>query len=394
MATTNQNQETGESALTEKQKAVVSELPGTSRDIADELGCSTSAIRHRIERINSVFPDQNPIFRDEDGLYVWDGQKPLHRTKTHHTGTKTRKVNNFLTDDEAGIKSIVNNTEPATCVQNPTPEGEDVVIHLTDLHYGDKVTNHKDQTVFDADIADERVLTILQKALKIKRREDQFRRFDTCHLLLGGDMITNEITYDSQWEDLDELCKTIKEQINRASEILMRVIKTLAEEFETLQVISIPGNHGEMRASGSSKQANADINVYSRLEFAVSHTDYDNIHFQFHDSTSYTNFEMRGGEMRGHLRHGENCLQHAGATSASKRDWRGWLLSHEFDTAWRGHYHESKRESVHGVAVLQSGSIKPPADFEESISEWSGPSATICGVSDEQCPTWSEHIEF
>lgn len=380
--------------LTEKQEAVIGELPGTSRAIADELGCSTSAVRHRVERINGSFPDESPIYRDEDGLYVWDGERDLHRTKTHHKGSKTRAVNNFLTDDEAGIKSVINNIEPATAKQKPTPEGEDIVVHLTDLHYGDAVTNHKDQETFNADIADKRVSTILQKVLKIKRREDQFRKFDTCHLLLGGDMVTNETTYDSQWEDLDELCKTIKEQINRASEILMRVIKTLADNFETLQVVAVPGNHGDMRASGSSKQANADINVYSRLEFAVSHTDHDNIHFQFNDSTSYTNFKMRGGEMRGHMRHGENCQQHVGATSASKRDWRGWLLTHQFDCGWRGHYHESKRESVHGVAVLQSGSIKPPGDFEESISEWSGPAATVCGVSDSQCPTWSEHIEF
>lgn len=384
--------------LTDAQTEIIPHLPGTSSQVAEAADISQSAFRRRRHRINERYEEAGlatPIYRDGDGLYVWDGEKDRHRMKTHHTGSITRAANNFLTDDEAGIKALLDNAEPATATQDPEPSHEDLVVHLTDLHYGDKVTDERGRVTFNTEIADRRVNAIVEEALRVKREQDTIREFDTCHLCLGGDAVTGTGIYDGQWADLDhEVGATLKHQINHAAETLMSAIKTLASEFETLQVVCVPGNHGELRASGVSKQANADIHTYSRLDFGVRHSEMDNVHFVFNDSTSYTNFEMRGGAMRGHMRHGEGCQPHAGATSASKRDWRGWLLSHEFDVSLRGHYHEAKLERVHGRPVIMGGSIKPPGDFEESISEWSGPAAVVFGVSDEQAPTFTEWLEF
>jgi len=41
-----------------------------------------------------------------------------------------------------------------------------------------------------------------------------------------------------------------------------------------------------------------------------------------------------------------------------------------------------------------SGSICPPGDFEESLSLWGEPAATIHGVSDERPMTWLYPIHF
>lgn len=374
-------------SLTREQQAAARELPGTSRDIADELNISTDAAYKRLKRVPQAY-------QDNDGIWVWNGEKDLHRMKTHHTGTITRAMNNLLTEDERGIKTLLNNTEPATAIQDPQPENEDLVFVLGDLHIGDKVTDDRDRIVFDTEIAIRRVREIIHRGIQHARRLPQ-TEIDTCHVVFNGDQITNSAVYDGQWENLDhELCATVKDQINTAAELLMWVVKTLAEEFDTVQVVCQPGNHGENRASGVSKQANADIHLMSRLDFGVRQSPYDNINFIFHDSTKYTNFEMRGGRVRGHVRHGEECQEHAGSTSASKRDWRGWLNMHDFDLALRGHYHESKLERVLGKPVILSGSVKPPSDFEESISEWGGPGAVVFGVSDEQAPTWLQFIEW
>lgn len=375
--------------LTDSQLEAVKCLPGTSADVADELGISVDAAGKRLKRVQ----EKGLAHRDEDGLWSWDGEKDLHRMKTHHTGTITRELNNVLTDDEAGIKALLNDTEPATAIQNPDPENEDLCIVLSDLHFGDKVTDDRDRETYNTEIGEKRTREIIKQAVQESRQVPT--EFDTCHLLLNGDIVTGEAVYDSQWENLDHgVAATIKDQINTAAEVLMSAVKTLAEEFETVQVVCQPGNHGENRASGVSKQANADIHVYSRLDFGVRHAGYDNIHFVFHDSTKYTNFKLRGGEVRGHIRHGEGCQEHAGATSASKRDWRGWLNMHDFDFAVRGHYHTAKVERVMGVPVIMNGSPKPPSDFEESISTWGGPGSVIFGVSDSQVPTWVRFIEF
>lgn len=374
-------------SLSREQQAACKELPATSKDVGSTLGISTDAAYQRLKRVPQVH-------RDHDGIWVWNGEKDLHRMKTHHTGTITRAANNFLTDDEAGIKSLLNKTEPATAIQDPQPQNEDVVFAFGDLHIGDKVTDDKDRVVFDNEIAIRRARDIVRKGVRYIRRLPD-TEIDTCHLIVNGDSITNSNIYESQWENLDhQLGATLKDQINTAGELLMWVVKTLAEEFDTLQVVCQPGNHGENRASGVSKQANADIHLMSRVEFGVRQSPYGNINFIFHDSTSYTNFEMRGGKVRGHVRHGEECQEHAGATSASKRDWRGWLNMHEYDVALRGHFHEAKVERVLGRPVIMTGSVKPPSDFEESISEWGGPGAVIFGVSDAHTPTWMRFVEW
>lgn len=374
-------------SLTHEQQAACKELPGTSSDIADTLGISTDAAYKRLKRAPQVF-------RDDDGIWNWNGEKDLHRMKTHHTGTITRKANNFLTDDERGIKSLLNATEPATAIQDPHPQNEDVVFAFGDLHVGDKVTDDRDRVVFDNEIAIRRAREIVKKGIRYIRRLPD-TDIDTCHLVINGDSITNTNIYESQWENLDhQLGATLKDQINTAAELLMWVIKTLAGEFPTLQVVCQPGNHGENRASGVSKQANADIHLMSRLDFGVRHSGHDNINFIFHDSTKYTNFKMRGGAVRGHVRHGEECQEHAGATSASKRDWRGWLNMHDFDLALRGHYHQAKVERVLGKPIVQTGSVKPPSDFEESISEWGGPGAVIFGVQEDSIPSWMRFVSW
>ena len=383
--------------LTPEQFEVARHLPNTTAEVAKRTNLSTSAVRGRLRRIQSGL-----VYRDQDGLWVWDGDKDLHRMKTHHTGSVTRAANNFLVDDEAGIKALLNQTEPATHIPETKPGNEDLVIPLGDLHYGDYEDGELDEECYSTKIADKRTKAIVVKAIQEAR--EQPAEYDTVHLLLLGDLVTGNGIYKGQWADLEWLedhCSlgkkvpaTIKHQINLAAETLMWVIKTLAKEFDSVQVVCQPGNHGENRASGVSEEANADIHVCSRLDFGVRHCGLENINFIFHDSTSYTNFTMRGGKMKGHLRHGEECQYHAGATSASKRDWRGWLIMHDFDVAIRGHYHTAKIEDVMGVPVIMNGSPKPPGDFEESISVWGGPGSVIFGVTDDQAPKWTRYIEF
>lgn len=387
MSDTPESKEVSWSSLTEEQQAACKQLPATSSDVAEALSISTDAAYKRLKRSPQAY-------QDDDGIWVWNGEKDLHRMKTHHTGTITRHANNILTEDEEAIKTLLNKTEPATEIQDPKPSNEDVVFALGDLHVGDLVTDDRDRVIFDTEVVMRRVREIIKTGITYTRQLPE-TDIDTCHVLINGDAVTNTNIYEAQWENLDhQLGPTIKDQINNTAELLMWAIKTLAEEFETVQVVCQPGNHGENRASGVSKQANADVHLMSRLDFGVRQSDYDNINFVFHDSTKYTNFKMRGGEMRGHLRHGEECQEHAGATSASKRDWRGWKDMHQFDVAIRGHYHTGKLERTLGKPVIMAGSVKPPDDFEESISEWCGPGAVVFGVSDTEVPTWMRFITW
>jgi predicted phosphodiesterase len=372
--------------FTESQKEVLNCLPDTRANISDKLGISIRAVRGRMTGIEEK---GGALQRDRDDVWYWDGGENIHRITSRNKGTVTKKANEHLSKVEKMLKNVLKRTEPAISPPKTEVSHEDVVIHRSDDHIGQVRYNDDGEEVYNTEIAIDRIREITQKTISLIDRElAANREFDNCHLLLGGDTVTNENIYDHQPFNIDE---TLDRQIEIGVEVYFEQIALLSERFDTVQVVCQAGNHGEIRASGQSKHANADDIVYGMLDQLVRVSGMDNIHFVRNDSTKYTNFEMRG--FNGHLRHGQNALNHIGTASGQNR-WRGWALRHNYDIAYRGHYHEFKIEHVHNRPVLMSGSICPPGDFEESLSLWGEPAATIHGVSDERPMTWLYPIHF
>jgi hypothetical protein len=196
--------------------------------------------------------------------------------------------------------------------------------------------------------------------------------------------VTGEAIYANQQAHTDE---ALDEQVQIAYDVYMEQIRRLADRFPTVQVVCQPGNHGDLGASYSNG-ANADRLLYMMLDESIRMSDMENITFIRNDSTLFTNFYVRGSrrsyEEDGHI-----------GTSAGKRRWYSWMLRHEFDQAYRGHYHQFEIDSLHGdVNVYMTGSPKPPEEFEEALAEWTSPSATLHGVSDNRTTTWLYPVEF
>jgi predicted phosphodiesterase len=128
------------------------------------------------------------------------------------------------------------------------------------------------------------------------------------------------------------------------------------------------------------------------LDNVVRAAGLDNVTFIQSDFTYYVNFSLR--DWNAHLRHGHDAsLEHIG-TSAGKQRWQAWMLEHDFDIAFRGHYHMLKEEPVAGQPVIMGGSIAPTSEFEESRAITGRPAAAVHGVTDEQVLDWTERIYF
>jgi len=147
------------------------------------------------------------------------------------------------------------------------------------------------------------------------------------------------------------------------------------------------------RASGVRyvPKANADLILYKSIRNVISHLQdhagiLENVHFEIGQATAYKNFDLRGGKLRGHLRHGQHRRPQA-ETSARKKEWLSTLRDHEFDLAFAGHYHVSGRVPWDGPPILFTPSPKPAGEFVERIGErvHGGKQgvATVCGVSDD-----------
>ncbi|UBF20853.1 calcineurin-like phosphoesterase domain, ApaH type [Halorubrum virus HRTV-16] len=388
-----------EQNLTPTELEIIDDLPATYAALSEEFGFSESTAR---DHISSIERKGAPLAKRRiDGgkveAYMRDVEKehPTNQNRTRDYGsnkkaTKTKRLNKAAGSLSRRLDKVLNNTEPAVSAV-PLSEGgeEDVVIHVTDDHIGDVLEDEFGNEVFNTEIALERIRYRTQKTLElIERQRKAGWDFHTVHYVMGGDIITGSGIYLGQaWE----MELNLNEQIDIATQVHFEQIRTLAENFDAVQVVCQTGNHGEIRINGSSQQANGDDIVYRMLDAVVRASEYDNITFIRNDRTGFTNFEIRGH--KAHIRHGQNAAEHIG-TAAAKRDWRGWLLQHDFEIAYAGHYHTQGVDRVMNVPVIRSGSIKPPGDFEESISEWSMPGATIHGVSDSLPLTWLYDVQY
>lgn len=292
---------------------------------------------------------------------------------------------------------------------------EDMVCHRSDDHIGAKYHDEYGNNTFDAELGIQRVRTVSDKVFEMKARQEAAGvQFDTLHLVMGGDHLHGAGIHDDQpWE-----CElSIPQQLTIAGDIYMEFIDRASREFESVQVVCQIGNHGELRGDGYGPDDNVDTAFFMILDRRVRDRGYDNVRLVRSLSNNFTNFRMRVDKEqdrqtadsldmepkelppelqsghRGHLRHGQDSLEHVG-TSAGKKRWYAWKDQHKFDIAYRGHYHTFQIDSIASNPIIESGAIVPPDDFEESIAEWDEPAATVHGVSDSRPLTWFYPIDF
>lgn len=390
--------------LTPTQKIVYDllyERPLKATEIAEELDySSTSVVYDHISGMRShgvdVYSDETGKYRLGESESVENNYTMRHQAKPSQQ-TITKRANEFFAEFEQIVKPRLERYRPAEIdggfVQREG--GVDLVVHITDTHIGDLV-KRGDEIEFNSEIAVHRVKQIFQEAHRYAAElEEVGYTIDTVHLLLGGDLVTNEAIYDSQpWE----VEINIKEQIRTAVELFDEEIAGLADHFPCVQVVCQDGNHGEFRVEGSSGEANADGFVFCMLDYLVRKGEYDNIAFANNERQWHTNFEMRDGKWTGHLRHGQNTRGHVG-TSSPQSDWQSWMNNTNggdgADIAFYGHFHQFKEERLPGgEPIIMGGAIVPPDEYAESMAAFDGPMSAIHVVDDNQVLKDTRRIYF
>lgn len=371
-------------ALSDRQRVIVSELQTGAAipELADRLDEREPIVT---EHVRDLKRQGWQVYVDETAEHVAiEGDHTLRSSE--HTGTRTRKANRWWERRHNKTVREFRALDPPTADLSATDGREDWVTHVTDLHAGDEVTDDDGRVVYCTDDIPDIISYITRQAISLADKHGS--PYDTAHLCWGGDFITNEGIYSGQFEDLDAW---LDEQHDSLIEPLVAQLKAFSERFPTVNVVCQVGNHGNHRASGTSKQANADLVLYKSIRNVVAqlqqHGDLlENVNFQIGDATPYKNFGLRGGDLRGHLRHGQHRRPQA-ETSARSNEWRGTLLEHGFDVALMGHYHISGRIPWDGPPIVVSPSPKPAGEFVESLggrtpTEYEGV-ATAFGVSDD-----------
>lgn len=385
------------SDLTEREEYLIQNvLPASTEEISDELRITKRVAKTHIEDLQDrglplVYDDAN------DAWYIKDSNIK-RKIGSHHMGTITRRANNWLAQTEDTQIRQARSVEPVVSVQEPTEGNEDIVAAFSDLHVGQTVEDELGNEVYAEDEWREAVREFTTKCIEIpERMVAPHINFDTFHLLLNGDMVTNENIYQGQIEDIGVY---LADQIDIAIDELLRLVTTLADNFENLNVVCQVGNHGEMRASGSTRQANADLFLYRELKRVLHYSDYENVNFQVGDATAYKTFNLRGGKWNVFSTHGQHAYEQITGTAASDSQMQNWLngLAEEPDLFFLGHYHEFRQAPVNGVPAIRVPSPKPGGVFEWQIGKMEARNAQhkigyIQGTSDKRPITWQAVID-
>lgn len=384
--------------LTPRETEIVNHLPADAEEIAELCGITESRVRGAMSKI----VDKVPIEKDRNGngrvVYTRSDQEWGKAVETNPSRTivsssekaaVTRKIKDTASRLEEHVNLLLQNTTPAVADVNIPLSGEDVVVIRADDHIGKAVEDEHGEVVHNSYDTVDSIDHVCQEAFYTADRVVD-GGVDTLHLLLLGDTVTGEGIYPNQSYDND---LTLMDQVELAADTYYDQIVNASKRFPHVNVVCQGGNHGEIRGKNPiSDGFNADSIVYRMLDAVVRKANLDNVTFLHSAATKYINFPIRCGEWTGHARHGQDSLEHIG-TSSGKNKWRGWKLQHEFDIGFRGHYHELKVEEVMGSPVIMPGTLCPPDDYEESISEGGGrPRSTVIGVSDQQPLEWMKVI--
>jgi len=372
------------SDLTNRERYIATRLQkgAALEGLVDDLGTRPSVVVQHLKNLKrrgwKVYVDHTAE------MVAIEGDNVLRSSE--HKGTRTRKANRWWEMRHNELVRQYRGLELLDPDLPRTEEQEDWVLHLTDLHAGDRVRKGDGTVVYSTDEIPDIIDYATGQALRLA---DVHRAgFDTGHLLWGGDFVTNEGIYAGQFEHLDAW---LDEQHDTLVGPLIRQLKAFSQRFRAVQVVCQVGNHGQHRASGTSRQANADLVLYKHIRNCVAQIQEHggvlrNVRFRIGQARPYRNFELRGGAMRGHLRHGQHRRPQA-ETSARRKEWQSTLIDHEYDIAYMGHYHVSGRIPWNGPPIIVSPSPKPAGDFVESLgvrlSQEKKDIATCHGVSDD-----------
>lgn len=395
--------------LTSTEETIQNYLPATAIEVADHMAyrkADGSPNRTTVyDHIRSLKNKGVEIEQNDEGEYVIVDDTAFdvlnisteNRTSPAAKQSITRKGREVLKEIEREVKEARSEIGPCVADGGIMTDlgGTDVLIPCSDDHFGDVVTNYRDEVDFDSEILDGRIAQKFDAALdKIATRQSLGFEITTVIPLLNGDHVTHETIYSGQAWEVEE---TIRGQLSWATKTYGRELTRLSKLFEQVIVPCQHGNHGEFRIDGASKDMNADDFFFDRLELYCQAAGLENVTFIRSDRADATNFPICGGReaggWTGHMRHGQNVPSHIG-TSSPLNKWKSHLDNYHFDVGFRGHYHEHRMEPVLGRPVYEIPSLKPGGDYEASLGVGSAPMGMVLGVTESELPAFIDYVHY
>ena len=294
---------------------------------------------------------------------------------------KFRKVKG-KTEEKPSVEQIVN--LPPVKIQvykHPTEKQgseEEAILHLSDGHagkitpsYNDEVYNLRMENIFDGTM---KIITLHRHMYPIRK----------LTILLTGDNVQGENPY--QGSVIGSVSMGARDQIIKlAFPAMVRLIASLAQEFEEITIEAIGGNHGANKLAPATTKE--DLRLYDHIKTYFE--PYKNIKVNIYETPSAIIY-ING--FRSFIFHGDyiKSSQHVPLV-AIKRKLTDWHMHYDgFQYAFGGHFHKRLSDEIGSkVEYFMCGSLVSDDDWAvNTIGISSNPSQGLYGIHPTRGITW------
>ena len=253
---------------------------------------------------------------------------------------------------------------------------EACLIHLTDWQLGKKTED------YDTQIAISRVKEAVRKSIKLTEIQRADHPVTAAHLMLGGDLVENVAIFPGQVYEVDS---TSFDQIFQASALVESAILSLLENFESVHVWEVAGNHGRIGKKGDyPRKDNLDRIVGKIARDRLSSQ--TRLHWE-EPTTWYQIVEI--GNYRALLHHGDSIKLFGGNIPAfgilrKSIAWSSGVLP-PFTDAYLGHFHQAMTLSLpgnEGGRVFVTPSTESGSEYAREFVAAKGHPAQRCHFID------------
>jgi hypothetical protein len=204
---------------------------------------------------------------------------------------------------------------------------------------GAKVT-----TSYNSEVMKERVLRFVDKARRITEIQRSDHPVKDCTIMFGGDMVEGIFNFAQQVFEIDA---TIFEQYVTVALLLVEVVQSALEIYESVTVVAEWGNHGRI---GSKRDAVPKSDNFDRMTYELARRLLMSEERLRGDDCPEDIQRVEIGEYRALLMHGDEVgragFASPSAWQAAGNRWKAGAYEWDFQDLYVGHYHRHAQEGL------------------------------------------------
>jgi hypothetical protein len=255
---------------------------------------------------------------------------------------------------------------------------EEAILHMSDGHAG-KITPS-----YDPDVYKSRIDTLFDATMTIVTLHRHMYPIKKLRIIKTGDEIQGESPY--QGSKVGGVAMGARDQVAKlAFPTNVRLIASLKQEFEEIEIECVPGNHGWDRLSPETSRE--DLRLYDLLKAYFENTKgiKINIYENFGTIVNVMGFKC-------FLFHGDGipCQQGVPFFAIDKK-LKAWYMQYGgFNYAFGGHFHKRHSDEISSrLEYFMCGTLVSDDDWAlKKLGISSSPSQNIYGMHPKMGVTW------